>query len=192
MESGEYARHVWAQNTTQACKLACMHAMCVHAQDHISDKLSQIREIKVYIESGEHVRPVWAHSLTQECKLSCMHAMCLYAEANISAKLGCIRKIKASIESGEHAGPVRAHSLTWPCKHACKHTMCLCAQAHISANLGQIGKIEIYRIGGTCQSCTHASVHTHYFQPNWFGSERSKYLQNQENIPDLYEHIFWP
>ena len=29
-------------------------------------------------------------------------------------------------------------------------------------------------------------------QPNWVGSERSKYLLNQENLPDLSEHTIWP
>ena len=29
-------------------------------------------------------------------------------------------------------------------------------------------------------------------QPNWVGSERSKYIGNQVNMPDLSEHIIWP
>ena len=29
-------------------------------------------------------------------------------------------------------------------------------------------------------------------QPNWVGSERSRYIWNQENMPELSEHIFQP
>ena len=58
MEWGEDDRPVPAHNMTEACKLVCMHSMCLHAQDHISAILGWIREIKVYKESQEHDRPV--------------------------------------------------------------------------------------------------------------------------------------
>ena len=76
MESGEPAWPLCAHNLTRACKLACMHAMCLRVQAYISAKLGQLREIKVSMESGE--------------------------QANISAKLGQIREINVSIESGGH------------------------------------------------------------------------------------------
>ena len=56
----ERSRYLWNQEIvpdlsehkmTWACKLACMHAMCLCAQAHISAKLGQIREIKVSMES---------------------------------------------------------------------------------------------------------------------------------------------
>ena len=91
---------------TQAHKLACMHAIFLRAQAHISAKLGRIREIKISMESGELSTPLRAHNLTRARKLACMHAMCLHAQAHISAKLGRIRKIKVFMESGEHAEPV--------------------------------------------------------------------------------------
>ena len=104
MESWDHARPLWAHNMTWACKLACMHVMYLHAQDHISAKLGRIREIKVYIESGEHVRCVWAHSLTWACKHACMHAICLCAQAHISANLGLIIKKDIFMEFRGRAG----------------------------------------------------------------------------------------
>ena len=119
-----YAGPFWAHNMTKACKLACMHLMCLRAQAHISAKLGEVREIKISMEPGEHAGPLWAHNLTQACKLVCMHAMCLCAWAHISAKLGQIREIKVSMESGKHARPLWAHNLNQACKLVCMHTMC--------------------------------------------------------------------
>ena len=58
MESEERAGPLWSQNFTGANKLACIHAMCLHAWAHISAKLGRIRKIKVFMESGEHARHV--------------------------------------------------------------------------------------------------------------------------------------
>ena len=119
---------------TQACKLVCMHSMCLRAQAHISAKLGRIREIKISMESGEHAGPLWACNLIQACKLVCMHAMCLCARAHISAKLGHIREIKVSMVSGEHAGPLGARNFTKAHKLACMHAMCLRARAILQPN----------------------------------------------------------
>ena len=36
-----------------ACKLVCLHTMCLHARAHISAKLGQIKEIKISMDLGE-------------------------------------------------------------------------------------------------------------------------------------------
>ena len=80
MKSGEHTEAVRAHNMTKACKLACMHAMCLHAQAHISAKLGQIRKMKVSMESGEHARHFWADYWFNRiiqwafALYSCMHA----------------------------------------------------------------------------------------------------------------------
>ena len=66
---------------------------------------------------------------------------------------------------------------------------------------------SLYRIRRTCPTCLstvspeHASLCASMLcacvlrtisQPNWVWSERSKYLRNQENMPDLSEHKIWP
>jgi len=50
MESGDHAGPLKAHNMTGAGKLVCMHAMCLHAQAHISAKYGWIREIKISME----------------------------------------------------------------------------------------------------------------------------------------------
>ena len=63
----EILMYIWNQenmldlsehNLTQACTLACMHAMCLRVQTHISAKFGHIREIKVSTESGDHAGPL--------------------------------------------------------------------------------------------------------------------------------------
>ena len=68
MESEEHTGPLLAHNWTQAHKLACMHAMCLHARAYMSAKLGKIREIKVSMESG-------AHNLDQARKFSCMQVI---------------------------------------------------------------------------------------------------------------------
>ena len=100
-------------NTTQACKLACMHPMCLWAQGHISAKLGQIREIKVSMESGEHARPLWAHNVTQAHKLACMHTIFLHAHTQISANFCQITKIKVSMKYHDYFPYVWAYSRSY-------------------------------------------------------------------------------
>ena len=189
-----------------ACKLVCMHHMCLHAWAHISAKFGRIRKMKVSIESGKHNRPIWFNDTTQASKRACIHAMCLPAWAHISAILGQIREIKVYVESGKHAGLLWAHNLTGPRKLACMHPMCLHAQAHISAKVGRIREIKVSMESGEhARGCKiqpgHTSLHACMLfacmiwpisQPNWVGAERWRYLWNQENIPDLSEYIMWP
>ena len=122
---------------TWACKPACMHAMCLHAQAHITAKLGWIREIKISMES-EHARPLWTHNLTWARRLACMHTMCLHTQAHISAKLGQIREIKISLKSEGHAGYVWAHNMT----HVCAHYIFAC-MGHHSAKLHQNVEIKV-------------------------------------------------
>ena len=129
--------------------------------------------------------------------------MCLPAQAFSSAKLGQIREIKVSMESEEHVRPLWAHNLTQACKLACMHE-----QAYISAKFGQIREIKV-SIGSRENARTSwaynltqahklACMHGMCFharpipQPSWVGPEISKYLLNQENMPDFSEHIIWP
>ena len=105
MESGEHTKPILVYNKTQAQKLACMQAMCLHAPAHISAKFEWIREIKVSMESGSQTKLLWAHTSPQACKLVRMHLMCLCAQAYIS-EIGLDRKIKVSMESGVHAVPL--------------------------------------------------------------------------------------
>ena len=58
MELGEHINPILVYKATQACKLACMHAMCLREWAHISAKLEWIREIKVSIESGKQAQPI--------------------------------------------------------------------------------------------------------------------------------------
>ena len=102
MESGKYARHIWAHIMTHAHKLRCMHTTCLHAQANISVKLGQIREIKVSMESEKHAPYMWAHNMTQAQKLACMHTNFLHARTHILAKLCQISKIKVSMESQDY------------------------------------------------------------------------------------------
>ena len=74
-----------------------MHTLCVHAQAHISAKLSQIRDIKVSMELGEYAGPISALHLIQAYMLACMHTICLHAQAHIFAKLCHFREIKVTI-----------------------------------------------------------------------------------------------
>ena len=56
--SGKHTIPVWLHNKTKARKLACMHALCLHAQAHISAKMNQTRNIEVSMESGDHAGSV--------------------------------------------------------------------------------------------------------------------------------------
>jgi len=85
IELGEHTKHIWEHDTSQACKLACMHHMCLAEQGHISAKLGWIREIKVSRESGEHARPLWAYNLTQPHKPAYMHTIFLHVHTQILA-----------------------------------------------------------------------------------------------------------
>ena len=96
MESGEQARPV--HNKTWAHNLACMHAMCLHAQGPIVAKFGWIRKIKVSMESEEQNGLVWGHSVTQAHNSVCMHTMFQHAESHILAKLCQISEIKVSME----------------------------------------------------------------------------------------------
>ena len=58
MESGEHTKPILVYDRTQAQKLACMHAMCLHALAHISAPFEWSRDIKVSMESGEHAGPL--------------------------------------------------------------------------------------------------------------------------------------
>ena len=138
-------------------------------------------------------------------ELACMHLMCLCARAHISAKLGQIRKIKVSMESWEQAHPFWAQTSSQASKLSCMHTICLHALAHISAKLGLIRKMKVSleledhtrpiwvhnttQARKLCACMLCACLHRPISQPNWNGSERSKYLWNQENRPNLSEHI---
>ena len=77
MESGEHSGHVLAFSLTWACKLACMHAICLCALTHFSAKVGQIRELKASIESREHARPKESRGTSQSwlwCLSTCTHA----------------------------------------------------------------------------------------------------------------------
>ena len=82
-----------------------------------------------------------------------------------------------------------------------------CFSPHISAKLGQIREIKISMESEHAGPLEHiiwpehaglhaytlcAYIHRPISQPNWIESERSKYLWNQENMPDLSEHKIWP
>ena len=190
---------------TWACKPACMHAMCLHAQAHITAKLGWIREIKISMES-EHARPLWTHNLTWARRLACMHTMCLHAQAYFSAKLGQIREIKVSMESGEHAGPVWAH-MTPAHKLVCIHVMFLHAGDDNSTELENRPKAShrgqsplsrpLQEPEGGVPGCQKISMGACMLfscmqwpisQPNHDKSERARYKLNQGNIPVLWSH----
>ena len=196
---------------TQTCKLACMHAMCLHARAHISAKLKWIREIKVSMEPGEQARLFWAYISPWAYNQSCMHPKCLRAQAHISAKLGQIREIKVSMESGEHAGHLWAHHLTQACKLAYMHTVCLHAQAYISAKLAQIREIKVSMESGEHDwplwadnftqvhklACMHAMcLHAHCTGPYLSQIGLNQRCQSiygiRENMLDLSEYTSQP
>ena len=113
MESGEHNRPIWVHNTTQAHKLACMHAMFLCAQAHISAKWGLIRKIMVSMELGEHGRPVLAHNMSPAHKLACMHAMFLHAWTQILAKFCQISKMKVSMECQDYFFHVWTYSRSY-------------------------------------------------------------------------------
>ena len=86
----------------EAHKQVCMHAIFLHAQNHIMAKLGQIREIKVSMQSGEHARHVCAHNMTQANKLAFTHAIFLHAGAHKSAKFYQNAHIKVSMKSQDY------------------------------------------------------------------------------------------
>ena len=59
MESGEHAGHICAYYVAQTNNLACMHAIFLHGQTHLSVQLSPIREIMVsgdMMDMSEHTQ----------------------------------------------------------------------------------------------------------------------------------------
>ena len=88
------------------------------------------------------------------------------------------------------------------------HYMIVCIGSYLSLIWSNYRDQRIYGIRRTCltslehiiwpenaslHACTLcAYMHRPISQPNWVGSERSKYLWNQENMPDLSEHMIWP
>ena len=161
------------------------------------------------MKSGEHARPPWALNLTWACKLGCMHAICLRTKAHISDNLGWIRKLEICTELERHAGhdyDVWAHAHKHARMLACLHTVFWRALAHISTKSDQRYQ-SIYRIRRTfwtflstvsserasfCACMLCACVHRPIFQPDWVWLERSRILWNQNNMPDLSEHISHP
>ena len=160
MESGELGTPLWAHNLTWTRKLACMHHMCLCAQAHISAKLGQMREIKVFMESVEHAGPLWAHYLTKTRKLACMHPMwCVHRPISQPNFVGLERS--KYLWNQENRPDLSGHIL-----HP-KHTSLRACMLY-ACMLGPIS------------------------QPNGVGSERWRYLSNWKNIPDLYKYILHP
>ena len=112
------------------------------------------------------------------------------------------------MDSEEQAQPFWAHSSPQACKLVHMHLMCLCAQAYISAKLGRIRGIKVSMESGEHANLSehiiwpkHASLHACMLcacmlgpisQANWVKSERSKYLWNQKNMPDISGHKILP
>ena len=57
MESGEHTRPVWAHNMTKACKLACMHAMCLCTQAYRGMPASLRARVDLYAQKDTACYP---------------------------------------------------------------------------------------------------------------------------------------
>ena len=67
-----------------------MHSVSLCKSVHISAKLVQIRDIKVYMEPEEPTSHEWVHIVTRRHNIACIYDTFLHALANTYAILGQI------------------------------------------------------------------------------------------------------